>query len=202
MYYNKELDIEWWLPPRTGSRMTAQIIRKLGFEVVGHHHLFNSINSAECKIILNVRNPYSIIVSRYKQFFKKNISTRYTYDLDSFYDFVKTYISWENSSPTPYNYPKIFNTSPVKPYFKVRYENFINDLMSIDVINQNQDLIQPELEKLKVGKLAWRENSSMDTSIPYNQHYSQESADLVYEHYKNLFIFDGYERDSWKTITI
>jgi hypothetical protein len=42
----------------------------------------------------------------------------------------------------------------------------------------------------------------LDTSLPYNQYYTQESADLVYENYKNLFIFDGYEKDSWKTITI
>jgi hypothetical protein len=204
MYYNKELGIEWWLPPRTGSRMTAEIIRKLGFEVVGHHHLFVHTPNYENKIILNIRNPYSIMVSRYKQFYEKDITVNYTYNWDNFTDFVKTFIEWTKvgRNYSFYSYPEILDKTNRQPHFKVRYENFINDLMSIDVINQNQHLIESELEKLNVGKSARSENSMLDTTIPYHQHYTQEAADLVYEHYKYLFIFDEYERDSWKTITV
>ena len=204
MYISDEFKVQWWLPPRTASRMTAEILRKLNFEVYGNHHLFNENPSVDSKIILNVRNPYSIIVSRYKQFYKKNISTSYTYEWGNFNDFIKTFIRWFNEHRNYgfYNYPEIFNKSNTKPYFRVRYEHFIDDLLSVDVINNNKHLIQDELEKLNLGKLTWSENSLLDTSIPYHQHYNQESADLVYDLFENIFIFDGYERDSWKTITI
>jgi hypothetical protein len=201
MYVNKELDIEWWLPPRTASRMTKIIIQKLGFECFEHHHYFDD-NISGRKIIINVRNPYSIVVSRYKQFYKKNITGSYTYEWENFNDFVKTFISWvrDGRSYQFYTYPEIFNSTNASPFFKVRYESYIDDLMSLDFIRNNQHLITDELNQLHQGK--WSENSLLDTTIPYNAYYDQESADMVYDLYNNIFIYDEYDRESWKTITI
>jgi hypothetical protein len=202
MYINKKLDIEWWLPPRTASRMTAKIIKKIGFELVNHHHSYNLIDQKKTNIILNVRNPYSIIVSRYKQFYLKNKLIPQKYRWSSFVEFVKFYINMENSRPNAYEYPDLFNTANVKPYYRVRYEKFVNDLMSLDFICNNQYLDTDDLFDLKKGKTMWSENSTLDTSVPYNQYYTEESANMVYNHYEKLFVFDEYEKDSWKTITI
>lgn len=197
MYVSKELDIEWWLPPRTASRMTKIIIEKLGFECVENHHYFNS-NISGRKIILNTRNPYSIVVSRYKQFHKKI----YNYNWENFNHFVKTFVIWvqEDRNNQFYTYPEIFNSTNTKPFFKVRYEQYVDDLMSLDFIRNNQHLLSMELEKLYQGK--WTEGIEVDTSLPYHAFYDQETADIVWEMYNNIFIYDGYDRESWKTITI
>lgn len=201
MYINYDLGLEWWLPPRTASRMTKEIITPLGFELIEHHHFFSDASSQR-KIILNVRNPYSIIVSRYKQFYKRNIGTDYGYDWESFKSFVITYEQWINDAKAYkfYTYPQLLESQNRKPDFVIRYENFKNDLMSLSFIRNNTHLIQSQLDKLDEGK--WVENSSFDTTIPYHTHYDQETADIVYKIYEHVFIFDGYERDSWKYITI
>jgi len=203
MFVNNELGIEWWLPPRTASRMTRLIITKVGFELVDGHHILGDGKSGR-KIILNVRNPYSIVVSRYRQFYKKNISINYTYDWETFKDFVRMFKSWvtDTGSFQFYTYPEILSSANTEPYFRVRYENYFNDLMSFDFIRDNQHLFPDELERLHKGKDGWVENSLFDTSIPYHEHYDQETADIVWEMYNNIFLYDGYDRESWKTITI
>lgn len=197
MYVNKDLNIEWWLPPRTASRMTRMIIEKLGFEQVGYHHSFNSINENR-KIYINVRNPYSIIVSRYKQFNNRHISYTWT----NFNEFVKTFATWVETGHIKIfkDYPETFESTNTKPFFKVRYENYLQDLMSIDFIKDNQHIIQPELDTVNQGK--WNDNVFVDTTKPYYEFYDQETADIVYKLYENNFVYDGYDKESWKTITI
>lgn len=203
MYINKDLNIEWWLPPRTASRMTRIIIIRVGFELADAHHWLGD-GKSEKKIIINVRNPYSIMVSRYKQFYKKNVDIPNNHDWESFSQFIKTFKDWPVAiqSLKFYSYPKILKSSNIEPYFKVRYENYFNDLMSLDFIRNNQHLFPNEVDRLNKGKDSWIENSLFDSSIPYHKHYDQETADIVWEMFEDVFIYDGYDRDSWKTITI
>ena len=90
MYVNKDLNIEWWLPPRTASRMTRIIIIRVGFELADAYHWLGD-GKSEKKIIIDVRNPYSIMVSRYKQFYKKNVDIPNNHDWESFSQFIKTF---------------------------------------------------------------------------------------------------------------
>lgn len=204
MYVNKELNVEWWLPPRTASRMTAEIIRLLGFEVDGHHHLiYDEVSNR--KIILNVRNPYSIMVSRYRQFYNEHNLKREDFKLDTFFGFINSFIHWVNNSSSTYRFyrhPEILTKANRKPDIVIRYETFVDDILSIDFIKDNVEKIPHQIEKLHNGKSHWPDNSDLKITGPYYEFYDQECADLVYNHYEHLFIFDGYEKDSWKTITI
>ena len=144
------------------------------------------------------------MVSRYKQFYKKSVVIPNNIDWESFNHFVKAFKDLPVTIQTLkfYSYPKILKSSNVEPFFKVRYENYFNDLMSLDFIRNNQHLFPNEVDRLHKGKDGWVENSLFDSSIPYHKYYDQETADIVWEMFEDVFIYDGYDRESWKTITI
>ena len=61
MYYSEKYKSQWWLPPRTASRMVKKFLDRLDFKSLGHHSL--TIVDPSWDLNLLVRNPYSIAVS-------------------------------------------------------------------------------------------------------------------------------------------
>ena len=192
MYISDQYQIQWWLPPRTASRMTKSIITKLGFEVHQSHHSVFS----DCKydVYLNIRNPYSIAASI---FFMKEPR-----EYMSFKDFVikgrADFLDSKNLHQVDYTEATKIQNSNIKKL--IRYENYRDDILSIDFIQENIHLIQEEMKEFNLGTSPWRGTNKWHNRVPYNQIYTQEIADLVYEYKKNYFEFGGYERNSWKTI--
>ena len=82
----------------------------------------------------------------------------------------------------------------------IREENFINDMMSIEFIQTNQELLVDEIEELNKGITPWRKGYNPKMLKPYSEFYTQELADIVYQNRKKYFDFGGYDRDSWKTL--
>ena len=84
----------------------------------------------------------------------------------------------------------------------IRYENYRDDILSIDFIQENIHLLQEEMKDMNLGNQLWRQQTHLwHKRIHYNQLYTQETADIVYELKKKFFEFGGYEKDSWKTLT-
>ena len=194
MYISDQYQIQWWLPPRTASRMTKSIITKLGFKTHrGHHSVFSD---CEYDVYLNIRNPYGIVASI---FHMKDPDT-----FISFEDYVIRNQGWfgnpENDYTMDFVDAIIKQNSSVKKL--IRYENYRDDILSIDFIQENIHLLQEEMKDMNLGNQLWRQQTHLwHKRIPYNQLYTQETADIVYELKKKFFEFGGYEKDSWKTLT-
>jgi len=193
MYVSDKYQIQWWLPPRTGSRMTSEILLKLGFHNEwGHHIMFGE---SKHDVILNLRNPYSVVVSYYlgSMYSKSKTFKEYLND--------KTINHLEKSNKHLMDYTEALRERQLKVKQIVRYENFINDLLSVDFIKENLDLIPEELEKLNMGKTPWRTNYEESLIKPYSDFYNEEIAEMVYHSKKKFFDFGEYSKDSWKILS-
>ena len=54
MYISDKYQIQWWVPPRTASRMTRKFLEKLNFTGQwGHHTVYGD---SRYDVYLNIRN--------------------------------------------------------------------------------------------------------------------------------------------------
>ena len=89
---------------------------------------------------------------------------------------------------------------PEMPKYVVRFENMYNDLMSIPFIEENFNELSKILYEIKLNPNRYKIQYVESIEKPYSSFYTQELADIVWEHKKFEFEFWGYSRDSWKTL--
>jgi hypothetical protein len=194
MLYHKDFKINYWLPPRTASRMTKEMLVVVGFEgfTPNYHDLV--LYDSSWDLIVNVRNPYSAYVSAFLMGSKAKTQTFKEFldlgDQDHLQEKFRDH--WDVGSAL-----KRYNLVPTK---LVRYENLQEDILSLDFIKCNPLNLESLIVKLKQGKEPWREHYSEIGDQPYHTFYNQELADIVWERKKYSFELLGYDRDSWKTI--
>ena len=192
MYISDEFKVQWWLPPRTGSRMTQSFLLKLDFESKwGHHTCFGD---STYDVYINIRNPYAIAVSYYH--------LRHRDTPETFEEYVRKYkgeyVNFKNYHLM--DYLQALKERKLQPTKIIRQENLLEDLLSIDFIKNNQHRLKPEIAHLEEGSFPWRKYYPKDLK-PYNEYYTQELADIIYENRKKFFDFGGYDKDSWKTLS-
>ena len=198
MWVSNKYQIQWWLPPRTASRMTAKLLTRLGFrQEFGHHTVFGE---SKHDVYLNIRNPYSLNISWY-------ILTYPNHKLP-FDEFLRNTKGDYNSMSKKSEHPSYLNdyiealrdrNLTLKKV--IRYENLIEDLLSVPIIGENQFFLQEELEELHQGTSFWRKEEQLPLyQKPYSEYYTQELADIVYENRKKFFDFGNYDKDSWKNL--
>lgn len=66
MYQHYGKKITFIAHPRTASQATGSVLKKLGFELIDGHHLFESALCLET-IFATIRNPFDLMVSWYYQ---------------------------------------------------------------------------------------------------------------------------------------
>jgi len=192
MYVSDKYQIQWWLPPRTASRMTASFLRKLGFhQEWGHHTVFGESRN---DVYLNIRNPYSLSISYY--FLSHNL---HNLNFDKFIQECKGNYGWMKNLHLM-DYLEAFRDRKLTPKKVIRYENLEQDLLSLEIIQENIGLFENEIEKLKQGVSPWRTTYQPELLKPYCEYFNEELADIVYENQKKFFDFGSYEKDSWKTL--
>jgi hypothetical protein len=103
---------------------------------------------------------------------------------------------------TPYllDYIEAFRDRKLEPAKIIRYENFFEDLTSLEIIKSNEKILELEMKILELETLPWRKNYKEEFLKPYSEFYTQELADIIYENRQKYFEFGGYDRDSWKTL--
>ena len=63
MNYSDVLKVNWITPRRTATRSCSEVQKFYNFDIIGSHE-FNSYNQRkDYTLILNIRNPYSRLVS-------------------------------------------------------------------------------------------------------------------------------------------
>lgn len=198
MYYSEKYKSQWWLPPRTASRMVRKILEQLDFIQEDGHHTF-SIKNHNWDLNVVIRNPYSRAVSYWL------LNNQKQYNTDQFETFSESVYNLNNYLRDIHvgqfkNPSTSLISKKIKNYNLIRYEFLFDDLVKIPYIKENEFELQNELSMLSLGNLPWRRNRPKELIKPYHEFYTQELADIVYTQKQSEFELGGYHRDSWKTL--
>jgi len=142
-----------------------------------HHPLDKKIINSN-KIITSVRNPYDRAVSTFK--YRKG-KTPSKFQFKSFEEYVKS----ESSSifPQQVEYLKV-DGEIIDPYFVFRFENLKLNL---------EKFIKQENLKYNIEDLQVIRPSKHMHNIPYQEFYTKETQDIIYNLYKEDFEYFNYD---------
>lgn len=192
-----------WLFPRTGSKLFFTIFKDTDFQCFSynennleliknnliHHHCFTMFpNINRYKLILTVRNPYSLLAALYYMTSKvpklENLK-------EVFGEFLEI---------TLYTNPNIkellYNLNHVEVNSFLRIENLLNDYNSLPIIGKSPIYKQKNLESLINSKV--NKSDSPLANLNFRDFYNQKNADMVYYLFSNYFNMFGYDKNSWK----
>ena len=202
MNYNDELKVVWITPTRTGTRSSGTIMSKLKFKSDNNgihqketvHGIGIPEGKEDYKLIVNIRNPYSRMVSLYYLYLHNSNQFNQSFDR-----WVKSSLSFSDYNKNLFileNLKKL----PKLPDLYVRMENFKNDINSLWFVKENFDFLEQTL-KHNI------ENNLYDSRVQFNEfvkkeswkeYYNEEISEFVYKKMKNEFDFFNYDKNSWK----
>lgn len=176
---------DWIAPERTGSRKVSEILSFYGFKHnnrpiyeygkynYAHEVMLNSIPK-EYKIICSARNPYSKVLSLFKNFYENST--------DKSKDSFKKYVI--NDLPKGQMIKMVINPVLNKvPDYILRLENLTEDLLKLPFIHDVLTTKQVELLSSHGKQLeSWEE------------YYDDEMKEIVYLYTKQHFDMFGYKK--------
>ena len=221
MNVSHKYKVIWWAPERTASKLLTQIFKHFEFEYPENkkrnHKLGEPYHSHEIgipegcenyEIICSVRNPYDRVLSLFKNFTSVGLNALYTRDRKD--DFVKKFDYFikelyihaikndriknlEIETPIKTQIAKMNFSTRIPDYF-IRMENIKEDLEKIPFIEQSPLWRSGEFLDLI-------DNNKFINRRPYhyNEIYTFESANKVYQYQKKLFFICGYDPFSFTT---
>jgi hypothetical protein len=221
MNVSHEYKMIWWAPERTATKLTAQILKNYNFEYfVGknnykklcdpyHSHDLNIPEGCEnYKIICNMRNPYDRVLGLYLNFTSVGINSvftrdskekfikRFNYFVEELYHYAiltDKIVNLEREKPVK-DYISSLNFENRIPDFFIRTENMVEDFQKIDFITQS-DL----WESGQIQEMIYNNNFKINRPFSFNEVYSFESANKVYQYQKKLFFICDYDPFSFTT---
>jgi hypothetical protein len=193
MNYSDDLKVVWITPMRTGTRSSGELMKKLNFNGLTHE-----INIPEGKndydVIVNIRNPYSRLVSLFHMHKFKNKQFNYKFE-----DWITKdhYILLDNE----YNIYLANRIQKLKinPSKFIRLEKFSEDILSLNFIKNNsellQDVIDGSIQKNNYEK-EYSENG-MEKKF-WKDYYTEELVNKIQVKLRPEFEYFGYDLNSWK----
>jgi len=197
MYFSENYKSQWWVPPRTGSRMLKKILDRLDFKSEGHHEM--TIKDPNWDLNILIRNPYSRAVSYWLNRNEKR------YNTDNFMDFSESIHNKQDYlrdlHVSNFKDPsREIISKKIKYYTLIKYETLFEDILMVPYIKDNLHLLQQEISFFNLGHTPWRLDRPKELIRPYYEFYNQDLADIVYTQKQSEFELGGYHRDSWKTL--
>jgi hypothetical protein len=181
---SEKYKFQWIAPERTGSRKLSEILTYYGFTCDGvkvfhygthkYSHYTNQTNYQDYQVICSSRNPYSRVLSLFKNFYsrakEKNKET------------FKNYLKYD--LPQGQMYKMVVNPILTKrPDYIVRLEYMADDLLKLpfihDVLTENQVRLLSEHGK------------PIDE---WESFYDEESKDIIRNLIPTHFEYFGYEK--------
>ena len=202
MNYNDNLKVVWITPMRTGTRSSGAIMHKLNFKSeINNIHQKETVHGIDIpegkedyKLIVNIRNPYSRMVSLYylhmynsKQF--NQVFDRWVKSNLSFSDYNKNFFILES-----------LKQLPKLPDFYIRMENFEDDIKSLWFVKENFDLLEQTInDNIEKNRyLTEFEEYGFTKKNSWKEYYNEEIAEIVFLKLKGEFDFFNYDKNSWK----
>lgn len=158
------------------------------------HEIIIPEGKEDYTIVMNIRNPYSRLVSLYNmyRFFIKKMD----------YEF-STWIKKEHYilMDLPYNVflvKRIFSLKK-QPSKYVRMESFVDDILSLEFIEKNMDILNETIEENILKNRCDKDYVPNGTEKKFwKDYYTCELAEMVQYKMKNEFEFFNYDINSWK----
>jgi len=194
MSYSDKFKVIWLNPMRTATRSCGIIQRRLGFEESATHNFLIPEDKIDYHYILNIRNPYSRIVSLYKL---DRIQRESTLDINLFKSWAEHVLSDKliNHNISTVYLDQIIQMLPKFPETFIRTESLVSDIKNLWFVKENFDLIEKDFkEQIQRNNYI----NEYKITIPWQKFYTQELADFVYSKTENQFKLFNYEKDSWK----
>ena len=206
----------WWASARCGSRAVSEVLKHYDFfnyqlapilqessdiRYVSHSHLCNVPSEySHYPILMQIRNPYSRMVSYWHLYCFKEINN----ELVVTKNFEEYVFGFENH---PDHYEQ--SAKKYKPACYIRYEHLNEDIKKIPFIDMNTvqyDFAENVLQNKYKYEGVDDPRGDIRRNITDNRYadwqsyyvYNNKVADMVYDLYKKAFQEFGYEKDSWK----
>lgn len=211
MNVSEKFKFVWWGTAGCASRTTYGYFMSMGVE-----DLYNHIHKDYCgekvsftheqgfpkgtknyKLICNVRNPYSLVVSSYLDIlteYKKNGE-----ELD-FFDYLKTqHFSKGNMESYGTFFLRQWVHFHKEPDFIIHMETMEDDLRKLPFFEHDEHMDDTINDTINYN--LYKNGSPYDVYEgqfqKYKRFYTQEIADYVYERMIPYFTKFGYDKDSW-----
>lgn len=195
MNWSDKLKVLWYTPARTATRSVGYIMWHHHFQSDGDGRVPNHDRQIprgkeEYYYIVNVRNPYSRLVSLY-----------YLLNLHHSKDFETTFADWFHKQTQSYITIKnnsfcISDCIQKKPDKLIKVENLIEDIQSLFFLNLEDENLQEIIEN-KIKKNSFLGEFDFPKQN-WKNFYNEELADQVYSMCEKDFINFNYDKNSWK----
>jgi hypothetical protein len=218
MNISHEHKIIWWAPERCGTKATAHIFSKLGFEYfIGTDETIKTITDDginyqshnieypekynDYKIICSIRNPYDRMLSIFSNF--TNVGTTFVYTknnhqklVNTFESFIREMLLYNKVTTTEDLEKRLIQKSYLYKYrFESRIPDFFIKMESLEEDLGKLDFVR-ESEIWKSGYIRdyLKHNPHINKKpFKFNDVYTFESAKRVYEYHKKQFIISDYD---------
>lgn len=191
MPFSEELRYYWFTPMRTGSRSCSKISEFFNFKFHGHSMKISESHE-NFSVILNVRHPYTRLVSLYNQacfnfgWKNNNFEEWLIRNLNSEIDYHQIFIE-----------QLIKKNIPQKINHFVKLENLENDLLKIPFISREKE----NLEKIFNEHIRKNLYENMLEKVgqvemnPWMSFYNRKLLDLVYDKLRLQFEIFNYNKN-------
>jgi hypothetical protein len=196
MTYSDEYKVCWFTPQRTATRTTHTLLKTLGFLSIGTHSFRLPPERFDYRLISNIRNPYSRMVSLFFLYSLHKVNYKLNFEL--WCEYALNDQQFENDYHVRYDL-KIKSVGRDFDKF-IRVETYAEDIKSLNFI----DLSNPEIDKvyqnnvLKNGYTHEFKKIQTEERQSWQDFYNQKIADLVFSKLEDQFNFFNYNRNSWK----
>ena len=193
MNYSDDLKVVWITPMRTGTRSSNVLMKKLNFITINHEIKIPD-GKEDYFVVMNIRNPYSRLVSLYNmfRFSKKNMN----------YEF-ETWIKNDHFVLVDKDYDTFISDRikklMVRPSFFVRMESFFEDILSLEFIKNNYELLKDDIDKNILYNRYENDYLPLGSQKKFwKDYYNIELAELVQRKMFREFEYLNYDLNSWK----
>jgi hypothetical protein len=154
---------------------------------VMHNHSTNLFYGHEgYSLLTTIRNPYSLMVSKYKFWYPD-----FNFTLENFSLFLE---SWFYHREDELSYLGCYNYLKRTPDHFIRTESMYDDYIKVPFITKSEYYKSGQLFKDCNQKTNVSEYSDLD----WRTFYNQTSADNVFYNFAHIFELGGYDKNSWK----